>query len=63
MPNNRLIALIMAAVVVWGTFLAVGAWLSSHDWRRPAITMGCVLAFLAFWGAALARRKWNRGPD
>jgi hypothetical protein len=47
---------IMIAVILWGAFLAVGAWLSSHDWRRPAIVMGCVFAFLAFWGAMLAAR-------
>lgn len=57
MKANRLIALIMAAVVVWGAFLSVGAWRQSHDWRRPAITMGCVFAFLLFWAVMLVRRK------
>lgn len=57
MKQQRLIALIMIAVVVWGGFLSVGLWMSKHDWRRPAMLMGCVFAFLAFWGAMLARRR------
>ena len=57
MKPNRLIALIMIAVIAWGGFLAAGAWQSSHDWRRPAVVMACVFAFLGFWGAMLARNK------
>jgi len=55
--RRRLIALIMIAVVLWGGFLATGAWLESHDWRRPAIIMACVFVFLGFWAALLARRR------
>ena len=55
--RQRLIALIMIAVVLWGGFLATGAWLQSHDWRRPAIVMTCVFLFLGFWAALLARRR------
>jgi peptidoglycan biosynthesis protein MviN/MurJ (putative lipid II flippase) len=55
--RQRLITLIMIAVVVWGGFLATGAWLQSHDWRRPAMVMGCVIVFLGFWVAMLARRR------
>jgi hypothetical protein len=57
MKQHHLIALIMIAVVAWGGFLSVGAWLSSHDWRRPAIVMACVFAFLGFWGVMLLRRR------
>lgn len=62
MKQNHLIALIMTAVIAWGGFLAAGAWQSSHDWRRPAVVMACVFAFLGFWGAMLAnaRRKQKK---
>ncbi|GIW95336.1 MAG: hypothetical protein KatS3mg110_3377 [Pirellulaceae bacterium] len=65
--NGKWILAIMAAVFVWGTFLAVGAGLFGIDPKqgrvtfapnilRGAIVMGCVLAFLGFWSAAL----WSR---
>jgi hypothetical protein len=57
MKQQHTIALIMIAVVAWGGFLSLGAWLASHDWRRPAIMMACVFGFLAFWGIMLARRS------
>lgn len=58
-PNDqsRLIAWIMAAVVVWGAVLATGAYLAKRDVRLPAIVMGCVVAFLLFWWAMLAARR------
>lgn len=57
MNQQRLIAMIMIAVVVWGGFLAAGLWWSKHDWRRPAMLLGCVFAFLVFWLAMLARQR------
>jgi hypothetical protein len=57
MKQQRLIALIMIAIVAWGVFLATSLWQLKHDWRRPAMLMGCVFAFLAFWLAMLARRR------
>ena len=62
MKSHHLIALIMIAVVAWGGFLAAGAWQSSHDWRRPAMVMCCVAAFLGFWGALLARQARKESP-
>ena len=55
--QSRLIAWIMAAVVVWGAVLATGAYLAKRDVRLPAIVMGCVAAFLLFWWAMLAARR------
>jgi ABC-type antimicrobial peptide transport system permease subunit len=57
MKQQHMIALIMLGVVAFSGFLSLGAWLSSHDWRRPAMVMGCVFFFLAFWGVMLARRR------
>ncbi len=36
-----------------------------HDWRRFAVVVGFVLAFLAFWGVMLAsrRRRLQRDAD
>lgn len=47
----------MAAVVAWGGFLAIGNYLAGHNWRGPAMVMGCVFAFLIFWGLMLASRR------
>lgn len=54
---ERIIAGIMAAIVVWGIFHAVGAWTLNHDARRPLIVLACVAAFLGFWLALLAARR------
>lgn len=47
----------MAAIVAWGMFHAVGAWMLNHDVRRPLIVLACVAAFLGFWLALLAGRR------
>lgn len=54
---QRIIAWIMAAIVAWGVFHAVGAWMLNHDVRRPLIVLACVAAFLGFWLALLASRR------
>jgi type VI protein secretion system component VasK len=54
---ERILAWIMAAIVVWGLFHAVGAWMLNHDARRPLIVIACVAAFLGFWLAMLAARR------
>ena len=46
-----------------GQLLALGAYLEwgadrpRHDLRKPLIILGCMAAFLAFWGVALWRRS------
>ncbi len=54
--RTRLIWGVMAAVAVWGTVLALGAWRLNHDVRRTFVVAGCTAAFLGFWGAMLALR-------
>jgi len=48
----------MAAVAVWGTLLAIGAWwrFGNQNLWRAFVVGGCVAAFLGFWGAMLAVR-------
>lgn len=62
MKSHRLIYIsIMAAVLVWGGVLAIGAYLYNHNPWRPIVVMGCVLAFLGFWGLMLVSRRARLG--
>lgn len=54
---ERLLAWLMAALVVWALFHAVGAWTLNHDPRRPLIVIACMAAFLGFWLAMLSARR------
>ncbi|MFM7207306.1 MAG: hypothetical protein ACKO4T_11645 [Planctomycetaceae bacterium] len=54
----RTIGLIMAGIVAWGGFHAIGAWRLNHDPRRMLMVLGCVAAFLGFWAVMLA--TWRR---
>lgn len=57
MSFGKAFALIMVGVVAWGVFHAVGAYRYNHDVRRALMVLGCVAAFLSFWGAMLWSRK------
>lgn len=57
MQNNRIILAIVAAVFVWGTVLAVGAYRFNFHTGRFLMVQGCVLAFLMFWLALLIYRR------
>jgi hypothetical protein len=54
--NRTILIWIMLALAAWGIFHAFGAWLLNYDVRRPLIVIGCMAAFLAFWGLLL----WTR---
>lgn len=57
--------IIMAAVLAWGAFHALGAFATGHDWRKPLIVLGFFLAFLSFWCAMLwsaRKRKSTAAP-
>ena len=54
--RNRLLWGIVGAVAVWGAVLAVGAWRLNHNVWRTVVVLGCVAAFLGFWGMMLAIR-------
>lgn len=51
------ILLIMAAVLLWGMFHAVGVYLYNPQPLKAVIVIGCELAFLGFWGLMLAARR------
>lgn len=64
MKPHQVIWLIVAAVLAWGTFHAVGTYLNvehqAEAYRniwRPIVVLTCVLGFLAFWGVMLAVRR------
>jgi CHASE2 domain-containing sensor protein len=57
MTQNRLILLIMLAVLAWGAVLSYGAYRQSESLVRPLAVMGCVLGFLGFWLALLNSRR------
>jgi hypothetical protein len=54
---ERLLAWLMAALVIWALFHAVGAWTLNHDPRRPLIVIACMAAFLGFWLTMLSVRR------
>ena len=51
------IPLIVVGLLAWGIFHAYGAYTLNHNIWRPVMVIGCVLAFLAFWGLMLASRR------
>jgi hypothetical protein len=61
--TERVLWIIMAAVLAWGTFHAVGAYLYNHHWERPAMVLGCVAAFLAWWAWLLGKRRRSGAPN
>ena len=54
-----LIPSIMVAILVWGGYLAIGAFQDkgNHANLRGLIVFGCTLGFLALWLGALSARK------
>ncbi|MEX2316922.1 MAG: hypothetical protein WD669_07210, partial [Pirellulales bacterium] len=56
------LAVLIGALVVWTSLLALGAFLQlgaaqpRHDIRKPLIILGALGLFLAVWGIALWRR-------
>jgi hypothetical protein len=54
---SRLPLLIIAGILVWSSFLAIGAFRLNHHWGRAVAVFGCALAFIAFWSIMLAVRR------
>ncbi len=59
------VAWIMAALVVWGILLAIGAawWCQPYDPRRAGWVLGCMFTYLAVWGVLLRRRARSPRPN
>jgi drug/metabolite transporter (DMT)-like permease len=55
--QSRLIWLLILAVLVWGIYHAVGAYLLNHNPYRALMVMLCVVGYLAFWMFLLRRRQ------
>ena len=52
-----LLTAIMAGLLLWGLYLARGAYLPRHNLWQGALVIICVLGYLCFWGGMLATRK------
>ncbi|MFN3150887.1 hypothetical protein [Bremerella sp.] len=60
---------VVAALALWGTYLAIGSYLGlaegtrGYDIRRGLIVFGFMGGFLLFWGALLWNRKRRLRSD
>jgi protein-S-isoprenylcysteine O-methyltransferase Ste14 len=59
--RNVIIPYIVIGLLVWGSLLALGAYLfrGQYDVRKPLIIMACVGLFVGFWGLMLWA-NWTR---
>ena len=55
--NRQIVAWIIAGLVAWGIYLAVGDYLQNQNLLRSLVTIVCMAAFLAVWLIALAVRR------
>lgn len=62
-PNRQIIAWIIAGLVAWGVYLAIGDYLRNQNLLRSLVTLVCVAAFLAMWLIALAVRRRREASD
>ena len=53
----RIIRWVVAGIVVWGIFHAIGAWRFNHNPLRAVVVLACVAAFIGFWMTMLAVRQ------
>ncbi|HEY4309400.1 MAG TPA: hypothetical protein VGN12_08110 [Pirellulales bacterium] len=56
-PLRWVIVLIVVGVAAWGVFHAIGAYRFNHNPARPLMVLGCVAAYLGFWGLMLRNRR------
>ena len=63
-PGRRLMIGLIVGLMLWGSMLALGAYLHggdpqhpTRDPRKAVVVLGATAAFLAFWGGALLLRK------
>jgi hypothetical protein len=53
----RIIRWVVAGIVLWGVFHAIGAWRFNHNPLRAVVVLVCVAAFVGFWMTMLAVRQ------
>lgn len=65
MQPTRVVYLILIGLLVWGTMLALGAYLNNASGWAGLIVASCSLGFISFWGAMLLlrARKLRRTAD
>ncbi len=61
--DRWLLASIMTVLLLWGLYLARGAFLLRHNLLQGALVLACVLAFLCFWGILLVTRRHRSVGD
>ena len=57
-----LFALIMGGMVLWGAYVALGAYLYNYNPWRGVIVMVCVGLFLGFWLLLLWTQSRHKRP-
>ena len=55
-----LLLAIMTVLLLWGIYLARGAFLLRQNLWQGALVLICVLVYLCFWGGMLASRRLRR---
>jgi uncharacterized membrane protein YjjB (DUF3815 family) len=65
MQPSRVVYLILFGLLVWGTMLALGAYLNNASGWAGLVVASCSLGFISFWGAMLLlrSRKLRRTAD
>ena len=58
----QLFAVIMGGMVLWGAYVAIGAYLYNYDPWRGVIVMASVGLFLGFWLLLLWNQSRNKKP-
>ncbi len=69
MPDDRpaasprlIIGLIMAALLVWASYLAIGAYYFNRNPWRPILVLGCMVVFVGWWLLLLWARSRRKQP-
>ena len=61
-PPRLMIGLIMAALLVWATYLAIGAYYYNLNPWRPVLVLGCMVVFVGWWLLLLWARSRRNQP-
>ena len=57
--SSRLTAILLASVFLWGTGIAIGAYLWDKNPSKGFIVFGCTVGFLTLWGVVLAFSRYG----
>ena len=55
--SRGLLLCIMLVLLLWGIYLARGAFLLRHNFWQGALVLICVVVYLCFWGGMIAERR------